>query len=302
MACLNVCPRDALALDGAGIVLEPTRCDGCGLCAAVCPRQVFHLPLNFARGEVAGHGAHFASCERLLAEPLPGRLPCLNAIGLDDLLRARQSGGLAWIVAHGNCQACPRGGEPGWLARVEDLNQALAARGKPGLIVKDLPEARWHALFKSCVPASAVATGGRRLFLCRLLPADDAAIPRDRLLEGDGPRPWSIFIDAWRCVACHACVRTCPENAIRLEERPEPAYRLDHAGCTGCGVCRDVCDRGAVRLLPWRQAEADVVPLRTGTCRACGVDYLSPTAGDARGLCHICIERPDRPRLFRVCD
>lgn len=300
VACLSVCPRDALALTDDSVVLDVQSCDGCGLCAAACPRRVFQQPLEFGIGEVAGHIVHFAACERLIADTQPGQVPCLNAIGLDVLLSARESGIHAWIVAHDRCEACPRGKEPAWQTRVDNLNAALTARGKPGIVVKTLPEARWRALFKA--GARDMTAPGRRSFLRRVLPPRDGNATSGSWLEGQGPYPWSIFLDAWRCVACHACIRTCPEQAIRLEEAPTPAYRLDHAACTGCGVCRDVCDRGAVRALSWRQPDVTRVPLRSGSCRSCGASYLSTSAGDARGLCHICAERPKQDRLSRICD
>jgi ferredoxin len=302
VACLSACPRDALALGDDGIVLDANRCDDCGLCVAVCPRRVFSLPLNLVKGEIAGHAAHFAACEILVTEPVLGRVPCLNAIGLDDLLRARQSGIHAWIVARGDCEGCARGKGPSWLARVADLNAALAARGKPGLVVREMTEASWRTLFRAGVRLGDSAVSARRGFLRRVLPAASDEAPVASCLEGEGPYPWSIFLDAGRCVACHACVRTCPEEAIHLDEMPTPVYRLDHAACTGCGVCLDVCDRSAVRPLSWRQPDVAVVPLHAGNCRACGVPYLSTSTVDARGLCHICVERPSKNRLSRVCE
>ncbi len=44
LTCLRVCAYDAISFDADGIaVIEPTRCQGCGLCVAVCPGSALSL-------------------------------------------------------------------------------------------------------------------------------------------------------------------------------------------------------------------------------------------------------------------
>jgi hypothetical protein len=45
-----------------------------------------------------------------------------------------------------------------------------------------------------------------------------------------------------QCIACGACVRWCPEDAIHLEDKAV----IDHDLCIGCGECAAVCPVGAV--------------------------------------------------------
>jgi electron transport complex protein RnfB len=43
-ACLEICPMDALSMDGGGgIRFEQQRCIGCGLCVSVCPTQAMQI-------------------------------------------------------------------------------------------------------------------------------------------------------------------------------------------------------------------------------------------------------------------
>lgn len=74
------------------------------------------------------------------------------------------------------------------------------------------------------------------------------------------------------CVACGACARRCPMEAIRLNDRgstrgrslradpgkrrPRPKASIDYARCVGCGVCVAACPAGAIAL----ERKGDAVP------------------------------------------
>lgn len=46
------------------------------------------------------------------------------------------------------------------------------------------------------------------------------------------------------CIACAACVDTCPVQAIK-EYRDR--YQIDENICVGCGACADSCPVDAIR-------------------------------------------------------
>ena len=52
----------------------------------------------------------------------------------------------------------------------------------------------------------------------------------------------SFFVVADLCAGCGACIRTCPEKAIRPAPRdyPSPLVVLGDR-CTGCAECAEVC-------------------------------------------------------------
>lgn len=49
------------------------------------------------------------------------------------------------------------------------------------------------------------------------------------------------------CLGLGDCVRACPFNAIKVENRE---VSVDEERCTGCGVCVDVCPRNVIKLIP----------------------------------------------------
>ncbi|MBN1188989.1 MAG: FAD-dependent oxidoreductase [Dehalococcoidales bacterium] len=53
-------------------------------------------------------------------------------------------------------------------------------------------------------------------------------------------------VDEDKCVACLTCVRSCPYNVPRINEKGK-AY-IEPAGCQGCGICAGVCPRKAITL------------------------------------------------------
>ncbi|ABO35875.1 4Fe-4S ferredoxin, iron-sulfur binding domain protein [Methanococcus maripaludis C5] len=47
------------------------------------------------------------------------------------------------------------------------------------------------------------------------------------------------------CIACGACVPSCPENAI--SEKDDGKAVIDPAKCTGCGDCADICPVACIK-------------------------------------------------------
>ena len=50
------------------------------------------------------------------------------------------------------------------------------------------------------------------------------------------------------CLGLGSCVRACPFEAISMGVGGLP--QVDEAICGGCGLCRDACPRGIIRLIP----------------------------------------------------
>jgi Fe-S-cluster-containing hydrogenase component 2 len=50
-------------------------------------------------------------------------------------------------------------------------------------------------------------------------------------------------IDQDLCVACLACVRVCPSDAVSVEERQ---VRIVDEACTRCGICLPACPHEAI--------------------------------------------------------
>ncbi|MTI14540.1 hydrogenase 4 subunit H [Sansalvadorimonas verongulae] len=53
------------------------------------------------------------------------------------------------------------------------------------------------------------------------------------------------------CIACAACTRACPANALIMETKADENSRrweLSMARCIFCGRCEEVCPTGAIKL------------------------------------------------------
>ena len=56
----------------------------------------------------------------------------------------------------------------------------------------------------------------------------------------------SYSIDAEACTGCTLCATQCPQEAITGEKKA--AHTIDPGKCIKCGICKDVCNFGAVRI------------------------------------------------------
>jgi len=52
-----------------------------------------------------------------------------------------------------------------------------------------------------------------------------------------------MIINRDTCIACGACVETCPVNAIAFDEGKAV---IDQDKCVKCGACKDACPVSAI--------------------------------------------------------
>jgi len=63
----------------------------------------------------------------------------------------------------------------------------------------------------------------------------------------DAKEEYNRCISCGTCRDCHMCVKSCPENAISRNQKPENGgfeYVVDSNKCIGCGICAGICPSG----------------------------------------------------------
>lgn len=66
-------------------------------------------------------------------------------------------------------------------------------------------------------------------------------------------------IDSKKCCGCGLCVRSCPLDVIRLNEKKK-AYIAYPDDCMTCFLCERLCPEGAINVHPFKEPLPDVFP------------------------------------------
>ena len=67
-------------------------------------------------------------------------------------------------------------------------------------------------------------------------------------------------ISCGTCRDCHMCIKSCPENAISRNNKPDDGgfeYVVDADKCIGCGICAGICPSGIWAMAP----NAEAIPM-----------------------------------------
>ncbi len=138
--------------------------------------------------------------------------------------------------------------EPGLLAVVREHGAPLHCYPAAELDAVDVPHpsesVRGHVGTRSVAEAAALLTA-------RELGGGSLVVPKLRgehvtvAVAALDPLPSPLSISSM-CTACGACLRTCPEHALR----PAPLRPVVVATrCTSCGECVEICPTDAITLL-----------------------------------------------------
>ncbi|NJO15967.1 MAG: 4Fe-4S binding protein [Thioploca sp.] len=317
-ACVESCPQQAWHLDDNSLGIDIEACDGCGLCAPVCPQGAIlhaHEPLLRQLNQTV---VALAACEHTQLNG-EGIMPCLHALGLHDLLKLYRQGVRGLMTSMGDCTPCSRQVNRTHLAEaLTTVNAALTQRHYPTFTYQELPAEAWQTQRQQLTPPLSQQQLSRRHFLRRglqnavqetlrwqgLLPQDSEKFLPPGTLLPKTPEPANLpyvpQIDSSRCDGCDACFNVCPHEVLFLDI-DNPQYVIVAEQCTGCQICVDVCKPQAIHIEQWIIPPVTHLPLHYQQCRRCGVPFHRPIDYVAnQNLCHICNQVNHHRNLFQV--
>lgn len=265
--CVEGCPGGALAVAGARLRLDRSRCEGCGCCVTTCPADALTLPgasaaevLAEVRGVLAVPGGPGVALFHCATErpPLPPAafavpVPCAAMLSVRWLLAPLAEGAAGVLVWE------PPGGCPGDAPARVRAAVALARSVLSGLGLE--PE-RVAAVAS---PPAGQAAAERLTALARLAPGDaEGPIPElpeilrrlamlarspVRRLAGEMLPFGTPAVEVARCSLCGVCAGVCPTGALAYEEDGREARLTVVVGrCDACRACEPACPEGALTV------------------------------------------------------
>ncbi len=285
LKCAEACTSGCISVVDGELVVDASKCVGCGTCATVCPTCALEsrnpTDAELARECLAAvsAGECVIACELLAKSGVLGntefaQVKCLGRVE-ESLLCTLAAQGVSRVrLACGPCERCEQ--EHGCdTARLvaKTANDLLDAFGSDARVTVEPYETESAGgLSVSPSPDELVtnehASWGGASELPHVM--KDGTLPhflpdrRERLLdalscigEGEPKRPLSnrlwgcVAIDGGKCTSCRMCATFCPTGAISKFDEADGTFGVLHfpADCVKCGSCRDVCPEGAILLL-----------------------------------------------------
>lgn len=318
--CLEACPKKAITLKP--LEIDYGICDGCGICANVCPSGALSVKESFL-AEVAGQAIADTGKESLIrCSRVKGRCTAVTCLGALDFaflgaICLRSAKDLRLLS--GDCEDCGRstGGEF-IRSNIDAANRLLLLFGRKERISlaesadrQDVESGSRRAMFRDI---------GRTL--SRFVPeledserdSDPGVVParQQRALEiirelEEGrrgidqcvPLPFSgKDIEADKCDGCNGlprCVSFCPTDALEyFADSGFAGITFKAARCIGCGLCEFACHNGAMKSSTLKSGQVEelrhtktLMGFEASECVGCGGFSI----GMRDGLCLDCQQR-----------
>jgi ferredoxin len=254
--CVKECPESALS--GKPPVADERRCSLCGLCLNVCPVEALA-----STGSSEAQVGAFAS---RVAEELKDKsylvLVCQGSVDeasrlIDGLKLAKPQHPIVFYTIAYPGELTFRLSVALGLAgfhvvvlchSISAVNlRVLGEAAKLGAVVETVEAATDALKLLTKTPESRRAVA--KPVLTRLQLARELMARLSDRVETTFPLAAIVLVDEAKCTLCGACSRSCPSNALLLEESASSSKLLFyHDKCIACRMCVDVCPYTALRL------------------------------------------------------
>ncbi|MEE8194273.1 MAG: 4Fe-4S binding protein [Dehalococcoidales bacterium] len=272
--CLKGCPTDAISL-GESLAVDNSLCDGCGICASVCPTGVFELkdlpyeslPARVRKGSVV----EFA-CSRVRPSRDTVTVPCLGYLDEAVLIATIGHGAQAVSLNFAACRRCEN--KSGLRVAVKSLkkaNRMLALLGIPKMISATSGGLAGSHSAEGSEPSSRreflsyLKEGARGMVASAVdgTPSDRKTSARTKVtLEPKLPKKRSLLLEHIKAL------NPPPSNWVKADGLPFVRVEISDR-CDGCGICTTFCPTGALKSCD--QGDRQVIDFKLGYCLACNL-------------------------------
>jgi len=314
------CPYEAITREGAKMAFNEVRCQGCGLCCALCPLSVPQLEEypnhliyaqieNLLSADLTQKILLFASSERIEDLNVVGRkkikypavlplfVPCIDLVSEAQILSAFELGADG-VILWGCKNSHPEQIE----SMVKFANMALSAfdlgsdsRGRVLVIsdgefdamekIEDFVKELSPSPIRSMKREKIDFTKPKRDVLLELMQSFSLKTQvHPTLIEEDTQFPFTDVALNSKCTICNACVNLCSTNALNKEGNK---ISFVYGRCIACGLCERACPEEAItlkRVLDFsRLVEKEgktLVESELIACAGCGKLFMSRSAFD----------------------
>ncbi len=271
--CIDACGASALSVDGRTIVLAKSRCSGCMACVAVCPQDalVSDFELTDLLGKFLQGGELVVSCIRqkqFEADEIV--VPCVGIFS-KHLLAAIGVGECRSVTFNvaGCAGCCNRNAAEVFMADYKKVIDSLSEIMSSAIVLAQKGEPRkksevnrraYLANIREMVAGAAknhFSSGSTTIKSekknGRRLPFKTELVKKIvKRLDADSQKLVLSLLGTWlevndNCNCCPLCKGMCPTGAIKIERSEQvKKLRLEMLDCSGCGLCVEFCKRGAI--------------------------------------------------------